>query len=157
MDIIITFILKLLDQGINTSKSIYIAKEKYLLGSTLNAISSFFYFLVIVRVSQSNDIFSIIAICIATFIGTYASGKLIRKSEGDRLFIFRVTPSSFRSGQAFADEIRNTGLAIHTTICYDKNMNKNLFCEIYCKTKEESKIVMDLIPSTYKYHIQNPL
>ena len=91
MELIITFILKLLDQAINTSKSIFIAKERYLLGSIFNAISNFFYFIVIVRVAKSDDIATIFAICLATFIGTYASGKLIRKQEGDRLFIFRVT------------------------------------------------------------------
>ena len=136
MELITTFILKLLDQAINTSKSIFIAKERYLLGSILNAISNFFYFIVIVRVAKSDDITTILAICLATFIGTYTSGKLIRKQEGDRL---------------------DNNIAIHTTTGYDKSMNKTLFCEIYCTTKEESRIVSNLIPNQFKYHIQNPI
>ena len=157
MELITTFILKLLDQAINTSKSIFIAKERYLLGSILNAISNFFYFIVIVRVAKSDDITTILAICLATFIGTYASGKLIRKQEGDRLYIFRATSDNLENGIKFADTIRDNNIAIHTTTGYDKSMNKTLFCEIYCTTKEESRIVTNLIPCEFKYHIQNPI
>lgn len=157
MDIFITFILKLLDQAINTSKSIYIAKEKYLLGSVLNAASNFFYFIVIVRVAQSDDMMTILAICIATFIGTYMSGKLIRKREGDRLYIYRITANNLENGKQFADTIREKNIAIHTTIVYDNNHHKTLFCEVYCTSKQESKVVDGIIPIGFKYHVTNPL
>lgn len=157
MELILLFIVKLIDQALTTTKSIFVAKGRYLIGAVLNAICTSLYFILIVKVTQSDGIMSIIVVSIASFIGTYLSGTLIKKSEPDKLFIFRVTPSSLESGKQFADEIRNNNLAIHTTVCYDKDMNKNLFCEIYCKTKEESKTVMDLIPGTYKYHIQNPI
>ena len=157
MELITIFIIKLFDNMLGTCKSVYLAKEQYIKASIFNALSTFFYFIAIVQLTKTNSLLSILAICLATFIGTYASGKLIRKQEGDRLYIFRITSDNLENGIKFADTVRDNNIAIHTTTGYDKSMNKTLFCEIYCTTKEESRIVTNLIPCEFKYHIQNPI
>lgn len=157
MELLTIFIIKLFDNMLGTCKSVYLAKEQYIKASIFNSLSTFFYFIAIVQLTKASNISSIIAICLATFIGTYASGKLIRRQEGDRLYIFRVTSDTLENGIKFADTIRDNNIAIHTTTGYDKSMNKILFCEVYCTTKEESRIVNSLIPNQFKYHIQNPI
>lgn len=157
MELLAIFIIKLFDNMLGTCKSVYLAKEQYIKASIFNSLSTFFYFIAIVQLTKASNISSILAICLATFIGTYASGKLIRKQEGDRLYIFRVTSDTLGNGIKFADTIRDNNIAIHTSTGYDKSMNKTLFCEVYCTTKEESRIVSNLIPNQFKYHIQNPI
>lgn len=157
MELILLFSIKLFDNILSTCKSIYLSKEKYIKASVFNAFSTFFYFIAIVQMTKSNSLSSVIVICLATFIGTYASGKLIRKQEGDRLYIFRITSDTFENGTTFADAVRKNNIPIQSTIVYDQTLNKTLFCEVYCKTKDESKTINDLLPKSFKYHIQNPI
>lgn len=151
--IIEVFILKLIDNMLATIKTVYMHKEKYFLSAIFNALSTFFYLIAIVKIAKSNDMFSIVAMCIATFIGTYLPGTLIKKSERDKLYIYDITTDNLDNGITFADNIRNVNIAIKTYISYDSDMNKVLSCKIYSVSKDESKIVNDLIPKEFKYHI----
>lgn len=154
---LIAFILKILDNGLSTAKTIYINKEKYVLGALLNAFSTFFYLVAIVQLTKDNSLESIIAMCVATFIGTYLPGVLIKKSERDKLWIFDITASSLDEGKEFADIIREHNIAIKSYSSYDKDMNKVLSCKIYCSTKTESRIVNKFIPNNFKYNVYVPL
>ena len=151
------FFLKLIDNGLGTLKTIYIQKEKYFLGATFNALSAFFYLIAIVQVAKSNDMLSIIAMCIATFLGTLIPGLLVKKSERDKLYIYEITASNLEAGKIFADELRETNIAIHSYTTYDEDMTKVLVCKVYCSTKEESRIINSLIPKNFRYHIYVPV
>lgn len=157
MEILTSFILRILDNSLGTCKTIFISKGKYFLGALFNAFSSFFYLFALVQLTKSNNIYSIIAMCLATFIGTYVPGKLIKKSERDRLFIFDVTADTLESGKLFADSIRNINIPIKTYMAYDSNMNKTLSCKVYCNTKEDSIAVEKLIRPNFKYNVYMPM
>lgn len=156
MEILLVFILKIIDNILATAKTIYINKEKYVIASLFNAFSTFFYLILIVQIAKSNDIKSIIAMCVATFIGTYLPGVLIKKSEREKLFIFDITSDTLETGKQFADEIRDNNIAITTYSARDKHMNKVLTCKVYCRTKEESRIVKELLNPNFKYNIDIP-
>ena len=157
MDILISFILKTIDNGLGTAKNIYINKEKYVIASLFNGIATFFYLIAIVQLTKSNSIYNIIAMCIATFIGTLIPGIMVKKSERDKLFIFDITSDTLESGKEFADLIRKNNIAIKTYKSYDSNMNKTLSCKVFCSTKEESKIVNKLIKPNFRYNIYVPI
>lgn len=154
---LIAFALKILDNGLSTAKTIYINKEKYCLGALLNAFSTFFYLVAIVQLTKSNSLISIIAMCLATFIGTYLPGLIIKKSERDKIYIFDVTASTLDKGKEFADTIRDNNIAIKTYSSYDTDMNKVLSCKIYCTSRHESRVVNNTIPQDFKYNVYVPL
>lgn len=151
------FFLKLVDNGLGTLKTIFIQKEKYMLGALFNALSAFFYLIAIVQVAKSNDMFSIIAMCIATFLGTLIPGILVKKSERDKLYIYEITTTNLEEGKIFADDVRDTNIAIRSYTSYDEDMNKVLICKVYCSTKEESRILDTLIPYSFRYHVYVPV
>lgn len=157
MSPLIAFVLKILDNGLSTAKTIYINKERYVLGALLSAFSTFFYLVAIVQLTKNNDMKSIIAMCVATFIGTYMPGLLIKRSERDRLWIFDVTADSLDKGKEFADKIRKHNIAIKSYSSYDTDINKVLSCKVYCSTKSESRLVNKFIPKEFKYNIYVPL
>lgn len=157
MSPLIAFILKILDNGLGTAKTIYINKERYALGAFLNSFSTFFYLVAIVQLTKNNDMKSIIAMCVATFVGTYLPGLLIKKSERDKLWIFDVTANTLDRGKEFADIIRDNNIAIKTYTSYDTEMNKVLSCKIYCTSKNESRIVNSTIPQDFKYNVYVPM
>lgn len=157
IEIGIAFSLKFLDNALGTAKTIFISKEKYTMGAIFNALSSFFYLIAIVRVANNNNILSIIAMCIATFVGTLLPGILFKKTEREKLWIFDITSTSLENGKNFADVLRKSNVPVKTSVTYDKYMNKTLSCTAYCSTKEESKIVQELIPEDFKWNVFVPI
>lgn len=151
------FMLKLIDNALGTAKTIYINKEKYFVGAVFNALSTFFYLIAIVQIAKSDSLSSIIAMCIATFIGTFLPGIIIKKSERDKLYIYDITADNFSSGAIFADKVKKKNIPVKTYVSYDVNINKILSCKVYCTNKEESKIVNSLLPKEFKYHIYVPI
>lgn len=156
-EILSSFFLKAVDNGLSTFKTIYLQKEDYIKGGLYNALSTFFYLVGVVQITKSNSIFNIIAMCIATFLGTYLPGLFLKRSERDKLYIFDVTADNLNLGKDFADAIREENIAIKTFSSYDTYMNKVLTCKVYCTTKDESRIVNKLMPKTFKYNIYSPL
>jgi hypothetical protein len=154
--ILIAFTLKALDNALSTCKTIYLQKEKFFIGGIFNALSTFFYLLGVVQLTKDNSLYSIISMCIATFLGTYIPGIIIKKSERDKLYIFEIT-APLNEGKTFADEIRELNLPVKTSIEYNTKMEKVLSCKIYCNSKQESKIVEDNLPIDFKYHIYVPI
>ena len=157
MEILLVFILKILDNALATAKTVFISKEKYLSGSLFNALSFLFYTMAFSKALKDDSMFTTVAMCIAVFIGTYITGIVFRRSERDKLYIFDITSDTFQTGIAFADEIRENNLAIKTYVTYDSNMKKTLSCKVYCSTREESKIVNSLIKPNFKYNVYIPI
>lgn len=157
IEILKAFFLKAIDNSFSTFKTIYLQKEEYLIGSIFNSVGTFFYLLGVVQIAKSNGLASILSMCVATFIGTYIPGLIIKKSERDKLYIYEITASSFNEGKDFADTVRECNIAVKTNISYDSEKSKVLTCKTYCSTKYESKIVNKLIPQHFHYHIYTPL
>lgn len=157
MEILISFILKAIDNGLSTAKTIFINKEKYFIASLLNGFATFFYLFAIVQLTKSNNIWNIIAMCLATFIGTLLPGLLMKKTSRDKLYILDITSDTLTSGKKFADKVRHNNIAIKTHKSYDNEMNKVLSCTVYCTTKEETKIVNSLIKPNFRYNVYVPL
>lgn len=157
MEILFQFIIKILDNVLGTFKTIYISKEKYFYGALFNALSSYFYFIAIAKMTKSNSQLMIIVMCIAVFIGTFLPGITIKRSERDKLYIFDITADTFSNGTYFADKIREHNIAIKTYKAYDSQMTPTLSCKVYCMNKEESRVVNSLIKPNFKYNIYTPL
>ena len=157
MTALMVFVLKIFDNGLSTARAIFINKEKYFLGAMLNAASTFFYLVALVELTKNSGMKSILSMCLATFIGTYVPGIMIKKSEREKLYIFDITADTLENGIKFADMIRESNIAVKTYSSYDTNMVKTLSCKAYCTTKEESKFINSRIPKSFKYHVYVPV
>lgn len=147
IEILIAFGLKLMDNALGTAKTVYLAKERYLRGAVFGALSTYFYLVAIVRIAQSSSNAAIVAMCVATFIGTYIPGKLIKKSEKDRLYIYDITGNSFDISIKLADAIKENNIAVRTEVAYNQEVEKTLVLKVYCPTKNESSSVIDILNS----------
>lgn len=162
IDLLITFTLKILDNSLSTTKTIYLSKEKYMQGALFAAFSTFFYLMAMTRVLKSDSLAGIIAMCIATLLGTYLPGRLIKRSEKDKLYIFDITSNTIETGNKLADELRDANIAIRTELVYNSKMEKTLATKAYCDTREESKQVINALNSkeykkSIKWHVYTPL
>lgn len=148
--------MKLIDNALSTLKTIYLSKDKYITASIFNALSTLFYLLAIVKIAKSTNIYSVIAMCIATLLGTLIPSFVIKKSEGDKLWKFNIVSDNLENGKIFADKLRGNNLAISTKKIYNKHKNKALEIDIYCDTKEKSQMVRDLVPESFDINVILP-
>lgn len=151
------FALNLLNNTFSTLKTLYLAKDRYLAAGLANTVGTFFYLIALVRVAQDNNVLGITAMCLATFIGTYVPGEVVRRAEGDRTFIFDITADSIVTGETFAAQMVAAGLPVKSGIVLDKHMTETVEIKVFCQTKEESRIVKNALPDTFKWNIYVPL
>lgn len=154
MELLILFILKLLDNFLSTLKNLLLIKNKNLLSSLANSISQFFYLIMMVRISKNSSTLGVIVICAATFIGTYLPQLIFDKASKDKVFVYDIIPKDKESGKILADKLReNNNIAIMTYTSFNENKEKILCIKAFSQTKQESILLEQLIPNTCKYHI----
>jgi hypothetical protein len=146
------FVVKSMDNGLSTFKSIYINKEKYFLGAVYSTLSTLFYLIGVKQVANDSGYVTIVAMTIATFISTYLPGIYLKRKERDKLYIFEITASSLDAGKEFADTLRELNIPVKTDTVRDTELIKVLSCKAYCSTKDESRIVKSLIPEDFHHH-----
>lgn len=157
MEILMVFILKLIDNTLNTMKNIFLIRERFFVSSLLAALSTTVYMVTVMKMAKSDGIISIIAIFTATFIGTLIPGVAVKKTEKDKLYIYDITADNIDSGKEFADILREANIATKTSIAYNKEMYKTLSIQAYCSNKEESRMVNDNISPAFKYNVYAPM
>lgn len=148
---LMTFLYKIMDNALSTLKNIYLHKQKYLLSSIFSASSTFFYMVAMVNAIKDNSLWSIIAMCVATFLGSYIPAKAIEKREGDKLYVYEITTDEFEEGLLFANSIREMNIPVKTNTIYNDKKEKVVEVKVFCNTKAESSMIKELI-GNYKYH-----
>ena len=154
--LLIAFGLKFADTMLGTAKTIYLTREKYWVGGLLAALGNFFYLLAIVRIANADGIAGIIAMCLATLIGTALPGILIRKVEGDSLYVFEITSTTVEKGLEFVDHLRDCDMAFQTTMIYDKDKQKSLQIKVYSDTRQKSRTLTSIIPNEFTWCAYSP-
>lgn len=157
MEILIVFILKLIDNTLNTMKNIFLIKEKFLVSSLLAALSTAVYMVTLMKMAKSDGIISIIAIFAATFIGTLIPGVAVKKTEKDKLYIYDITADNINNGKEFADILREANIATKTSIAYNTEMDKTLSIQAYCSSRDESRMINENISPAFKYNVYAPM
>lgn len=157
MEILIVFILKLIDNTLNTMKNIFLIKEKFLVSSLFAALSTAIYMVMVMKMAKTDGLISIIVIFAATFIGTLIPGVAVKKTEKDKLFIYDITADNINNGKQFADILRESNIATKTSIAYNNEMDKTLSIQAYCSNRYESRLVDENLRSTFKYNVYAPM
>ena len=147
------FLCKLFDCTFSTFKSVLLYKNKYFMSSICGTISTIFYLIAIVQMAVSNNIYTIISIGLATFIGSYFPPLIVNRLEKDKLYIYEITSDNLANGKDFADKMREFNIPITTAKIYTKTMEKAISCKIYSQSKATSKLIEDNIPIEFKYNI----
>jgi len=126
-------------------------KNKYIFSALFNAFAQFFYFILIIKITQTNSISAILVVCLAVFLGNLIPQYLVNKLEKDKIWIYEITPNNSKQAKKLADKLRQQNLAVMTFKSYLDANNKTLNVRVYSKSKAESKLIQDLIPNNYTY------
>lgn len=136
-----------------TVKSIMLYKGKPFSSAMCSTLATAMYALSLLFMFRDNSIGGLIALCAATFIGSYLPAKAMDKLEKDKLYVYEITSNTLETGKEFADILRECNIPVSTLVIHDKNLNKVLFCKAYSQTKADSRIIKSLMPDTFKLTI----
>ena len=151
--VLLIFVFKTLDCVFNTLKSLFLYKGYHFVSALCGTFSVVMYTISLLYTFNSNDTAGLLAIGVATFIGSYTPAKLMEKFEKDRMWVYEITSDTFETGKSFADELREINIPVSTTAVRDKNLNKVLLCKAYSQSKTDSRCIESLIPKTFKFSI----
>lgn len=149
---LLTFLCKIADNALSTLKNIYLHKGRYFSSSMFSAIGTFFYMVAIVNAVKDNSMSSIIAMCVATFIGSYLPAKLVEKMEKDQLFVYDITTNTFEEGLALIETIKEMNMPYKSGVVYNESLEKVMSLKVFCSTKAESIMIKEVIDDNYKFH-----
>lgn len=153
------FIMKFMDCALSTMKTVFLCKNKFFISSVLNSLSAALFIFVansMAMAPEDQKNWIALTVFLANLIGGYFPPKLLDRFEADKLFIYVVTAEEFDEGKEFADKLRELNIPVSTTVVYNKEKVKTLTCNAYCSTRNESKIVNNVLKEysgKAKYHI----
>lgn len=96
---IVLSIVKIIDNILNTFKSITTYKEQKILSSILTIISQLIFYLVISQVIEDNTLLSIIIVSVSSGIGNYIAFALNGKFKRAAKWTFVITSSNLNDIQ----------------------------------------------------------
>ncbi|NCI19940.1 hypothetical protein EJM73_08505 [Clostridium botulinum] len=153
IQLLILFVLKMLDCAISTLKSLLLIKRKDFLSSLCSALSQFFYLTLLVKITKDNSNLGIFVICLGALIGSYLPKFIIRHTDKDKTWIYEIIPQSTQQSQEIADMLRNNKLEIFTIKGYNFDVDKILTIKAFSNNKEESNLIENLIPKDVSFHV----
>ena len=152
LDLICSFAYRLADVMLGTAKTIFLTKAKYVLSAFFASMSMLFGMKATVIAARADNDFSIYMMCLATFIGTLCTGKLIRRTEPDDLYVFDITASDVPAGKEMAKKLAEYSMNYRTELARDTKSRETLKITVHCYTQDESRIVLDMMPDDFKYN-----
>lgn len=153
LELLLLFILKILDSGISVAKTLLLIRNKDFASSLCMAVSQFFYLTILVKIAKNDTTLGILVVCLGAFVGSYIPKFIIRKTDKDKTWIYEILPQSTKQSQEIADILRDNNLEVFTTKGYNFDVDKILTIKAFSNNKEESNLIENLIPKDVSFHV----
>ena len=144
INLLVIFVIKVIDNILSTSKTILVQKNKALLASITVVISNIIFYKLVNAASDGGNIV-VYVISIASAIGTYLALKISDKFSKDRLYVNVIMNDDKRVMKEFRDFLKDNKITNLATIGYTKKWKKTLAITAYAETKHQSKLIDEYI------------
>ena len=152
INLLVVFVIKVIDNILGTGKAILIQKNKAFIASLTVVISQIIFYKLIDAVSDSGSEIMIYVIAIASGIGTLLALMISNKFSKDRTYVNIILNDNKEVMMEFRDWLKEHKITNLTTDGYTKDWEKTLAITAYAETKEESKLIDEFINnSEYKF------
>lgn len=152
INLLVVFVIKVIDNILGTGKTILIQKNKAFIASLTVVISQIIFYKLIDAVSDSGSEIMIYVIAIASGIGTLLALMISNKFSKDRTYVNIILNDNKEVMMEFRDWLKEHKITNLTTDGYTKDWEKTLAITAYAETKEESKLIDEFINnSEYKF------
>lgn len=144
-NLVVVFLVKVLDNILGTSKTILVQKNKAFLASITVVISQIIFYKLIDAVGDSGSNLMIYIIAIASGIGTLLALLINDKFSKEKTYVNIILNDDKQVMMEFRDWLKEHKITNLTTDGYTKDWKKTLAITAYAETKEQSKLIDEYI------------
>lgn len=147
----IMFLAKVVDNILNTTKAIFIQRNKAILAGISLALSTFIGYYITKIVVRSDGLVPNIVASIAAGVGCIVAVSISNKLSKDRLYVNVLMCDNIVAMQKLHNFLAEKHITNVVTDTYTKDFkSKSITITAYCETKEQSKILDEYIASMNK-------
>lgn len=147
----IMFLAKVVDNILNTTKAIFIQRNKAILAGISLSLSTFIGYYITKIVVQSDGLVPNIVASIAAGVGCIVAVSISNKLSKDRLYVNVLMCDNIYAMRELHDMLSKKHITNVVTDTYTKDFkSKTITITAYCETKEQSKILDEYIASMNK-------
>ena len=145
------FLAKVVDNILNTTKAIFIQRNKAILAGISLALSTFIGYYITKIVVRSDGLVPNIVASIAAGVGCIVAVSISNKLSKDRLYVNVLMCDNIVAMQKLHNFLAEKHITNVVTDTYTKDFkSKSITITAYCETKEQSKILDEYIASMNK-------
>ena len=147
----IMFIAKVVDNLLNTTKAIFIQRNKAIFAGISLALSTFIGYYITKIVVRSDGLVPNIVASIAAGVGCIVAVSISNKLSKDRLYVNVLMCDNIIAMKKLHNFLAEKHITNVVTDTYTKDFkSKTITITAYCETKEQSKILDEYIASMNK-------
>ena len=147
----IMFLAKVVDNILNTTKAIFIQRNKAIFAGISLSLSTFIGYYITKIVVQSDGLVPNIVASIAAGVGCIVAVSISNKLSKDRLYVNVLMCDNIYAMRELHDMLSKKHITNVVTDTYTKDFkSKTITITAYCETKEQSKILDEYIASMNK-------
>ena len=147
----IMFLAKVVDNILNTTKAIFIQRNKAIFAGISLALSTFIGYYITKIVVQSHGLVPNIVASVAAGVGCIVAVSISNKLSKDRLYVNVLMCDNIVAMQKLHNFLAEKHITNVVTDTYTKDFkSKSITITAYCETKEQSRILDEYIASMNK-------
>ena len=147
----IMFLAKVVDNLLNTTKAIFIQRNKAIFAGISLALSTFIGYYITKIVVRSDGLVPNIVASVAAGVGCIVAVSISNKLSKDRLYVNVLMCDNIYAMRELHDMLSKKHITNVVTDTYTKDFkSKTITITAYCETKEQSKILDEYIASMNK-------
>lgn len=144
LNLVIIFVIKVIDNIISTGKTILIQKNKAVIASLSVVISQIIFYKLINAASDGGEI-AIYVISVASGLGTFLALLISNKFSKERVFVNVIMNDNKEVMMELRDFLKEHKITNLATIGFTKDWQETLAVTAYAETKKQSKLIDDFI------------
>ena len=147
----IMFLAKVVDNILNTTKAIFIQRNKAIFAGISLALSTFIGYYITKIVVRSDGLVPNIVASVAAGVGCIVAVSISNKLSKDRLYVNVLMCDNIVAMQKLHNFLAEKHITNVVTDTYTKDFkSKTITITAYCETKEQSRILDEYIASMNK-------
>ncbi len=150
-ELIQLFLLRMIDTIINSGKTIFLIQGKKFLSALSQAVSNVFYVILMSKLMKSTDPASIAVTSLSMFMGQYFSQWMAEKFSKCKVYKVSATAKNKFVGEVTMDSLNAANLDFRVLEAQGRK-TKTYVIDIFCHTKEETKIAREILNSNKLKH-----
>lgn len=157
--LLLLFVAKVIDNTLNTAKTILIQRNECLLAGVFLALSNYIYFQITKNVVSSNGNTEILVVSIASGVGCFVAVALNNRLSKDKTYVNVIMSDDIEAMKELRDFLAKHHITNTANDSYTLDWSrKTITITAYAETKDDSKLIdnyLNEFPSKFKRVIHN--